>query len=122
MGNFRELKVWKESMDLVELVYNLTKKKDFSRDFGLTNQIRRAVISVPSNIAEGDQLATQKQSIQYFHIARASAAEVLTQIIIAMRLNYIRKEESQIIEDKSEKIAKMLTKLIQYRKQNEKKS
>lgn len=115
MGKFKELKVWKLSMDLVKEVYRLTNSGTFSRDFGLKDQIRRAAVSVPSNIAEGDQLNTQKQSIHYFHIAKGSMAEVQTQLIIAKELGYISSSDLEKLEDDCLKISSMIMKLIQFR-------
>ncbi len=84
MGKFRELKVWQRGKDLAVFIYKLTDHGIFSRDYGLRDQIRRAAISIPSNIAEGDELSTDKQSIRFFYTAKGSSAEILTQAIIAL--------------------------------------
>ena len=67
MGNFEDLKVWQRAKDLAVYIYKLTAHGRFSKDFGLRDQIRRAAVSIPSNIAEGDELGTDKQSIRYLH-------------------------------------------------------
>jgi four helix bundle protein len=67
--NHKELDVWKKSMDLVEVIYQLTNDFPDSEKFGLTNQIRRAVVSIPSNIAEGSGRKNDKDLIQFVHIA-----------------------------------------------------
>ena len=115
MGNFKELLVWNKAKDLAVFVYKMTLVGDFSKDFGLRDQIRRAAVSVPSNIAEGDNLGTDKQSIRHFYIARGSAAEVLTQAIIALEIKYITRDQFIHIETECQAISGMLTRLIQAR-------
>lgn len=115
MGKFRDLKVWKESIALVLEIYQFTKEGEFARDFALRDQIRRAAISVPSNIAEGDELGSNKQSVRHFLISRGSIAEVITQLIIAKDLEYIREDICELIIEKYSKLAAMLNKLIKVR-------
>jgi four helix bundle protein len=115
MGRFRELKVWQKAKDLAVYIYKLTFHGEFSTDYGLRDQIRRASVSIPSNIAEGDELGTDKQSIRYFYTARGSSAEVLTQAIIAFEIGYIEKQDFHHVEDECQSISKMLNKLIQAR-------
>jgi four helix bundle protein len=91
--NHKELDVWKKSMDLVEVIYQLTNDFPDSEKFGLTNQIRRAVVSIPSNIAEGSGRKSDKELIQFVHIALGSLAEVETQYLISLRLKYVVKNE-----------------------------
>jgi four helix bundle protein len=81
----------------------------------LRDQIRRAALSVPSNIAEGDELSIDKHSVKYFYTAKGSAAEVLTQSIIALEIGYISGEEFTFIEKECQGISSMLTRLIQSR-------
>ncbi|MBU4287462.1 MAG: four helix bundle protein [Proteobacteria bacterium] len=116
MGKFRELKVWQRSKDLAVYIYKLTAKGHFERDFSLRDQIRRATVSIPSNIAEGDELDTVNQAIKHFYIAKGSSAEVLTQAIIAFEIGYISKDEFQQIETECQAISGMLMKLIKVRK------
>lgn len=89
MKSFRELRVWQQAMDLVEAVYSLT--QDFPRQetYGLTSQVRRAAISVPSNIAEGHTREHLKEYLHHRSMAQASLAEVETQLEIATRLKYL---------------------------------
>ena len=75
MGNFRSLEVWKLSKDLAVSIYKLTNIGKFSKDFGLRDQIRRAAVSISSNISEGDESGSNKHSIRYFNIAKGSSAE-----------------------------------------------
>lgn len=116
MGNFQGLKVWERSKDLVVYIYKLTAKGKFSKDYGLRDQLRRAAVSIPSNISEGDELSTNKQSINFFYFAKGSTAEVITQSIIAREIGYINPEEHLHILEECNAISKMLTRLIQARK------
>ena len=74
MGYFQKLKVWQKAKELAIFVYRLTAKGAFLKDHGLRDQMRRAAVSIPSNIAEGDELNTDKQSVNYFYIAKGSSA------------------------------------------------
>jgi four helix bundle protein len=115
MGKFRELKVWQRGKDLAVYIYKLTDHGSFSRDYGLRDQIRRAAISIPSNIAEGDELSTDKQAIRFFYTAKGSSAEILTQAIIAFEIGYVNKDSFDHIETECQSISGMLTRLIQSR-------
>ena len=115
MGNFKELKVWQQSKKLAVNIYKLTEEGAFIKDFGLKDQIRRASISVPSNIAEGDNLDTDKQSIRHFYIARGSVAEMRTQLLIGMEIGYITENQYYSLEMECEQTSAMLTALIKYR-------
>jgi four helix bundle protein len=84
--NHKDLEVWKKSMDLVEDVYALSKFFPNDEKFGLTNQIRRASVSVPSNISEGAARKSDKEFIQFLYIALGSLSELETQYLIAVRL------------------------------------
>ncbi len=116
MGEFRELRVWQRSKDLAVYIYSVTGVGEFSRDFGLRDQIRRAVVSIASNIAEGDELNTNKQAVHFFFIAKGSTAEVLTQAIISHEIGYIDSKVLAHIHEECNAISRMLTKLIQARK------
>ncbi len=118
MGDFFELKVWQRSKDLAVFIYRITNEGLFSKDFGLRDQIRRAAVSIPSNIAEGDELKTNKQSVQYFFMAKGSLAELLTQAQIAYEIGYIDQETFNHIRNECQAISSMLTKLIQARSKN----
>ena len=115
MGKFEDLRVWKKAKDLAVFIYKLTDHDKFMKDFGLRDQFRRAAVSIPSNIAEGDDLDTDKQAIRYFYIAKGSSAEVLTQAIISQEIGYITKEEFVHIEEECKAISGMLMMLIKAR-------
>ena len=95
MKSFRELRVWQLAMDLVERIYRHTQKFPKEELYGLTGQIRRAVISITSNIAEGHTRQHIKEYLHHLSIAQASLAEVESQFEIATRLKYASEEELQ---------------------------
>ena len=111
---FEEIEAWKEARTLTQQVYNLTNEKLFSRDFGLRDQIRRASVSIMSNIAEGFLSQTNKIFIKYLFISLASTAEVQSQLYIALDLNYLEKEEFQEIFKQTQKVAKLINGFINY--------
>ena len=112
---FRSLLVWQKGKDLAVYIYRITQVGPFNNDYSLRDQIRRAGVSIPSNIAEGDELDTDKQAIRHFYIAKGSSAEVLTQAIIAFEIEYINKTTFEEIERRCIEISKMLSKLISAR-------
>ena len=111
MKTHKDLIVWQKSIDFVTEVYKVT--SDFPREetYGLTSQLRRAAVSVPSNIAEGAARKSDKEYVRFLFIARASAAEIETQLLIADNLGYRNKRDNQVNEDLLT-ISKMLTALI----------
>jgi four helix bundle protein len=118
MGKFKELKVWQRAKELAVYIYKMTEDGQFAKDYGLRDQIRRAAISIPSNIAEGDELGTDKQAIRFFYTAKGSSAEVLTQSIIALEIGYISEEQFLYVEKECQHISGMLMRLIQARSKN----
>ena len=115
MGKFQDLKVWQRAKDLAVHIYKVTGKGEFNRDFSLRDQVRKAAVSIPSNIAEGDELSTDKQSIRHFYIAKGSSAEVLTQAIIAREIKYSKINYFTFIEKECRAISGMLARLIKAR-------
>lgn len=90
MKSFRELRVWRAAMELVERLYALTQDFPKQETYGLTSQIRRAAVSIPSNIAEGHTREHLKEYLHHLSMAQASLAELETQLEIAVRLRYLR--------------------------------
>jgi len=115
MGKFQELKVWQRAKDLAVSMHKLTGEGPFGKDWALRDQIRRATVSIPSNIAEGDELGTDRQAIKFFYTAKGSAAEVLTQTIIAQEVGYLTQEQFYRTTEECLGISAMLTKLISAR-------
>ena len=115
MGNFQKLCVWQIAKELAVNIYKLTQNLHFKKDFGFKDQIQRAAISIPSNIAEGDESGTDKLSVRYFYIAKGSIAELTTQLIIANEIGYIDSETTDLLINECDKLSSMLNKLIQAR-------
>jgi len=90
LSDYKELEAWQIAMDLAQEVYRLT--RDFPKEeiYGLTNQIRRAAVSIPSNLAEGAARAGNKEFLHFLHVARGSASELETQLFLAIKLGYLR--------------------------------
>ena len=93
LKSFRDLRVWQLAMELVEITYRLTKNFPKNEMYGLTSQIQRAAVSVPSNIAEGHTREHTREFLHHLSIAQASLAELDTQLEIAARLNYLETSE-----------------------------
>lgn len=104
MGQFKNLYVWQDAVNLAASVYKMTKKPLFDKDYGLSNQIQRAAISTASNIAEGEERGSVKETIHFYHITKGSAAEVITQLHITYKIDYIDEETFTKAEDFTEKI------------------
>jgi len=108
----KKLEVWEKSIDLVVIIYSSTRSFPNDEKFGLTNQMRRAAISIPSNIAEGCARNSTRELKQFLVIARGSLAELETQVIIADRIGYFKKIDSRLDETITI-LGKMLNALIQ---------
>jgi four helix bundle protein len=115
MGNFKNLEVWNEAKDLAVYTYKITGSGLISKDFGLRDQMRRAAVSVPSNIAEGEESGRTKKCINYFYISKGSLAELLTQTIIAFEINYFDVKVLDDLQTRINTLSAKLRKLIQYR-------
>ncbi|MBI5601995.1 MAG: four helix bundle protein [Deltaproteobacteria bacterium] len=112
---FRDLIVWQKAKDLAVLIYQITSTGPISKDYSFRDQIRRTVISIASNIAEGDERDTDKESVRFFFFAKGSLAELRTQVEIAFNIGYLPEEDYQKIEQNCEELAKMLGQLIKAR-------
>ena len=107
---FRNLIVWQKAIVLAKVIYEVTKQFPASERFGLINQVRRAAVSIPSNIAEGNARESRKDYIRYLIIARGSLAELETQIVIAQELKYL--SETATVLGPIAEISRMLQALI----------
>ena len=116
-AGFKQLNVWQEAKQLAVEVYNLCRTTELSKDFGLRDQMSRSAVSIPSNIAEGDERDTNKDSVRFFFIAKGSLAELQTQLEIAAEVGLIPAEKQQELEQNCIKIGKMLGALIKARRQ-----
>ncbi len=107
----KDLDVWKESMTLAKEVYRLTKHFPKEETFGLASQMRRAAVSIPSNIAEGAARNSDKEFIQFLHVSLGSLAELETQLLLSRELGFPKDEE---LNGSVEQIRRMLLGLIKY--------
>jgi four helix bundle protein len=110
--SFRDLIVWQKSMDLVEVIYQMTKTFTKEELYGLTNQLRRAAVSIPSNIAEGHARSSTAEFVRFLSIARGSLAEAETQLLIAQRLGYLSNDQLAPILSLQIEINKMINGLM----------
>jgi len=113
---FEELKVWGLARDMVNDIYTITKRRKFSRDYVLREEIRRTSISVMSNIAEGFERGSNKDFARFLYNAKGSIGEVRAQLYIAQDQGYLTNDEFKRMYKKTEEIGGMLGKLIQYLK------
>ena len=110
--SYKDLEAWKKSIELVKKIYVITKKFPKDEVYGLTNQMRRSAVSIPSNIAEGKTRQHANEYIQFLYIALGSCAELETQLIIAEKLRYISKQAASSLADDIDHISRMLRNLI----------
>ena len=111
-GGYQDLQVWQKACALAPLIYKLATKLPQSEIHALSNQMRRSAISVPSNIAEGWGRNATPDFIRFLRIARGSLAELETQIIIAVKLEYLTAEETDLAIDQIKEIGQMLVGMI----------
>lgn len=111
-NGYRDLIVWQKSMDLVVSVYKMTDSFPKSELFGLTSQMRRAVISIPSNIAEGSRRKSQKDKIHFYTLSFGSGSELETQLEAAKRLAFGAADAYRSVESVLSEVLKMLNKMI----------
>lgn len=112
--SFEELDIWKMSSDVAIDIYKISNNEKFSRDFGLRNQIRRAVVSISSNIAEGFEIHNNNDFIRFLRIAKGSSGETKSQLYIALQLSYLSPKEYTVINEKLLTISLTIGKLIKY--------
>jgi four helix bundle protein len=110
--DYRELIAWQKAMDLVEAVYRRTASLPNEERYGLTNQMRRAAVSVPSNIAEGQGRRSTRDFVHFLSIARGSVKEVETQVVIARRLEYFDERQESELLSLTEEASRLISGLI----------
>ncbi len=108
----KDLIVWQKSMDLLVEVYRLVKKLPKEETYALSDQMRRAAVSIPSNIAEGKGLSSEKDYLRFLFIARGSKAELETQLLVCIRLNYLTESEVDSTLNLCSEVGRMLNVLI----------
>ena len=112
---YRDLRVWQRAKDLAVTIYKLTSSGPLARVFGLRDQIQRSAVSIPSNIAEGDERDTNKDSVRFLYIAKGSLAELRTQLEIARDIGALDPEQFTQLEVTCADIGRMLGSLIKAR-------
>lgn len=113
-AHYRKLIVWQKAMDLTDEIYHLTRLLPAEERFGLADQMRRASVSIPSNIAEGYGRHTEKVFNHFLSIARGSVFELETQIVICLRQNYLTEQQIKCAMLLCDEIGKMLTALSKH--------
>ncbi len=116
---FEEIEAWKKARELCKLIFDLTKKEKFSKDFSLKDQIRRSSGSVMDNIAEGFERGGKKEFIQFLYISKSSSAETKSQLYRALDYEYINQKEFNNCYDKCNECAKIIAGLINYLKSSQ---
>ena len=112
VNSYKDLLVWQRTMDLVETTYRITAKFPPSEQWGLTSQMRRAAVSVPSNIAEGYGRQATGEYRHHLSMSRGSLLELETQVLLCRRLKYLEAADAESVLDEIEEISKMLGALI----------
>jgi len=118
INHFEDLEVWKLSRELTSEIYEITNGKLFCRDYGLKDQIRRAAVSIMSNIAEGYERGGNQELIHFLSIAKGSSGEVRCHIYIAGDQEYINKDKCDVLIDKCLKLSIMINNFIKYLKKS----
>lgn len=114
INSFEEITAWKESREFNRDIYRITNRGLFEKDFDLKRQIRRASVSISSNIAEGFERNTDKEFIYFLYVAKASAGEVRSQLYLSYDLDYIAENDFLELKSKIENVSKMLSGFIKY--------
>jgi len=114
--SYKDLIVWRKSFELAKLIYKITAKFPQSETYGLANQLRRAAVSIPSNIAEGFSRGSVKERLQFFQISFGSASEVETQLLLAKELDFAHDADYEFVEKLIVEVKKMLNTMLAPRK------
>lgn len=110
---FEDLRVWQQGIELVKQIYLVTKEGNLSKDFGLRDQLRRASVSVPTNIAEGFERYSRKEYVQFLNIAKGSAGEVRSLLRVALEIGYLDKFKYDELYSNAVNLSRMLSTQIQ---------
>ena len=118
-NRFEEIQAWQKAYEITMRIYRATADGDFSRDFGLRDQIRRASVSIMANIAEGHGRRTNLEFANFLNVARGSAAEVQSHLHIAAGLNYISQDDFRNLHDSLADVSRMTLSLAKYLRDNQ---
>jgi len=114
--DYRRLSAWSEACDLVVAVYLMCRANAARLDADIIHQLRRAAVSVPSNIAEGNAKGTNKDTLKFLYIARGSLAELETQVLICIKAGFLRESEVLLVAEHCNRVGRLIGGLIRYRK------
>ncbi|MEH2229456.1 MAG: four helix bundle protein [Nostoc sp.] len=110
---FEDLKIWQKGIDLVKQIYLRTKEGELSKDFGLRDQLRRATVSIPTNIAEGFERFSRKEYLNFLNIAKGSAGEVRSLLRVALEVGYLDQPTYTQLSNQAIELSRMLSNQIQ---------
>ncbi len=113
---FEDIKAWQKTREVVKSIYEITSKESFAKDYSLKDQIRRASISVMSNIAEGFSRQTDREFIQFLHVAKGSASEVQSQLYVALDLKYTSEATFKELYELLEEAIRLISGFVRYLK------
>ena len=116
IGRFEDIEAWKRARELVNSIYQVTSEGSFAKDYSLKDQIRRASISVMSNIAEGYSRQTDREFIHFLHVAKGSASEVQSQLYVGLDLKYISQSTFEELYGLSDETIKLVSGFVRYLK------
>lgn len=119
INRFEDIQSWKMAREVTKSIYEITSAGDFSRDFGLRDQIRRTAVSVMSNIAEGFERGGDKEFINFLSIAKGSCGEVRSQLYVTLDQNYITSEQFEGIYKDLDEAGRLIAGLMNYLKQSD---
>ncbi len=111
---FEDIQAWQRAREVTKLVYSLTKRGEFARDFGLRDQIRRSSVSIMANIAEGFSRRSDKDFANFLNISRSSAAEVQSHLYVALDQDYLTRADFEVIYNKLEETSRMIFALVRH--------
>lgn len=118
IGRFEDLEAWKTARHLVSAIYTITSKGAFAKDFALRDQIRRAAVSVMSNIAEGFERGGDKEFLHFLSLAKASCGEVRSQLYAALDQEYLNAEQFKSMSDQAIQVSKLIAGFMRYLRQS----
>jgi four helix bundle protein len=116
---FEDIECWKKARELTSLVYAASSDNKLARDYGLRDQLRRASVSILSNIAEGFERDGDKEFLQFLSLAKGSCGEVRAQLYVALDQHYITNEEFKLLRERAVEISRMLSGMMNYLRQSE---
>lgn len=114
---FKDIKAWQQARVLTRSIYGVTRDKPFNKDFALRDQIRKASISITSNIAEGFERDSTAEFLHFLSIAKGSAGEVRSQLYVALDEEYITKRKFNELQDRASEVSRIISGLVKYLKQ-----